>query len=111
MSEERERRVGQNEALYRQVNERIEDLNEAFGAVTGDFAIVCECGNLNCMEQVTVPRELYERTRAEATRFIVKAGHEEQDIEDIVEREGAWSIVEKGHPAARHVAEESDPRG
>ena len=107
---ERGRRVGQNEALYRQVNERIEDLNEAFGAVTGDFAIVCECGNLNCMEQLSIPRELYERTRTNPTRFIVKAGHEERDIEEIVEAEDGYSVVQKDDPDARQVARETDPR-
>jgi hypothetical protein len=110
MSDERERRVGHNEALYRQVNERIEDLNEAFGDVTGDFAIVCECGDLTCMEQISVSRQLYERTRANPTRFIVKIGHEAPDIEDAVEREGEYSVVEKDQPTARRVAEESDPR-
>ena len=77
MSDERARRVGQNEALYRQVNEHIEDLNDAFGAVTGDFAIVCECGELSCVEQISVRHDLYERTRADPTRFIVKPGHED----------------------------------
>src|SRR5262245_29979829 len=110
MSDERERRVGQNEALYRQVNERIEDLNETFTTITGDFAIICECGNLNCMEQIRVPRELYERTRTNPTHFIVKAGHEQRDIEAIVESEGGYSVVEKHEPPARQVAEESDPR-
>jgi hypothetical protein len=110
MSDERERRVGQNEALYRQVNERIEDLNEVFGTVTGDFAIVCECGNLNCMEQLSIPREVYERTRTNPTRFIVKAGHEEREIEEIVEAEDGYLVVEKDEPDARHVAQESDPR-
>ena len=110
MSDERARRVGQNEALYRQVNERIEGLNEAFGAVAGDFAVVCECGNLDCMEQLSIPRDLYERTRRNPSRFIVKAGHEEREIETIVEAEDGYSVVEKQDPDARQVAQESDPR-
>jgi hypothetical protein len=110
MSDERARRVGQNEALYRQVNERIEDTNEAFGTITGDFAIICECGNLKCMEQLSVPCDLYERTRANPTRFIVKPGHEEQDVEMVVEAEEGYSVVEKGQLAARRVAQESNPR-
>ena len=104
------RRVGHNEALYRQVNERVEDLNEAFGAVTGDFAIVCECGDLECMEQITVPHAVYERTRANPSRFILKPGHDAQDLEQIVETERDYVIVEKSFAAARRLAEQTDPR-
>jgi hypothetical protein len=42
MNEERARRVGDNEALYRLVNEQIEGVNEAFGALADDFAVICE---------------------------------------------------------------------
>jgi hypothetical protein len=109
---ERDKRIGHNEALYRQVNERIEDLSEAFSMRTGDFAIVCECGELECMEQVVVSREVYEQTRENPNRFIVKPGHELKDIERIVKRYGGdtYVVVEKEAPAARQVAEETDPR-
>ena len=110
MTDERATRVAHNEALYRQVNERIEDLNDAFGDVTGEFAVVCECGDLHCMEQITLSREAYERTRANPTRFIVKPGHEEPDLEHVVEREGDYVVIEKTPPASRRIAAETDPR-
>ena len=110
MNDERTRRIGQNEALYRQVNERIGDLNESFSSITGDFAIVCECGNLDCMEQISLSREVYESARASPHRFIVKPGHEAQDVEDVVARDGNYVIIEKEPPAAKRLAEETDPR-
>jgi hypothetical protein len=110
-ADERARRVGHNEALYRQVNERIEDLNDAFGTLAGDFAVVCECGDLDCTEQIRVPREAYERTRANSTWFLVRPGHEERDIEHVVDREGGYVVVQKDAPEATRVAEETDPRG
>ena len=110
MTDERTRRVGHNEALYRQVNDRIEDLNDAFGHVTGEFAVVCECGDLHCMEQITLPRGAYERTRANPSRFIVKPGHDAPDVETVVEREGNYVVVEKALAEARRLAEETDPR-
>lgn len=109
-ADERTRRVGHNEALYRQVNERIEELNEAFGAVTGDFAVVCECGDLECREQIKVSREAYEQTRAHPTRFLVRAGHEEPDVEHVVDRADEYVVVEKDVPQAVGLAEETDPR-
>ncbi len=110
MSEEREARIGRNEALYRQVNERIEEVNEAFGALTGDFTVVCECGELSCMQQIRVPCETYERTRANPSRFITLPGHQEPDVEDVVERQHGYQIVEKATPGARRMAEKMDPR-
>jgi hypothetical protein len=41
MSEERTEKIARNEALYRQVNERIEDLNDMFGEMSGEFFVVC----------------------------------------------------------------------
>ena len=110
MIDERTRRVGQNEALYRQVNERIEDLNDAFGEVSGEFAVVCECGDLYCMEQITFARTDYERTRANPNRFILRPGHEAPDVEQIVERGPGYVVVEKASPDARRHAGETDPR-
>ena len=111
MSDERMRRVGENEALYRQVNERIEDLNEAFATITDDFKVVCECGDLGCMEQIGVAREAYERIRANAHHFIVKHGHEVPDVETPVADHGDYVVVEKHRGPPRRIAEETDPRG
>lgn len=108
--DERARRVGHNEALYRQVNERIEELNEAFDAITGDFAVICECGDLDCTEQISVSRDAYERTRANPARFLVRPGHEEPEVEQVVARDGDYVVVEKTPPEAVRVAEETDPR-
>ena len=111
MSDERTRRVGHNEALYRQVNERIAEVNDAFEVVTGDFAVVCECGDLQCTEQIGVPRAVYERARQNASWFIVAPGHEAPDVEHVVEADGGYVIVEKDPPEAKRLAAETDPRG
>ena len=112
MNDERSRRVGHNEALFRQVNERIEDLNEAFGGITGEFLIVCECGRLECTEQIAVSRAVYERTRGNPMKFMLRRGHEAADVEHVVEDEGAadYVIIEKDAPEARRFAKEMDPR-
>jgi hypothetical protein len=110
MSDERARRVGHNEALFRQVNERIEDLTEAFATPSETFAVVCECGDLDCTEHVDLPPAVYERTRQNPTRFVVKAGHEIPDLEHIVEADDDYRVIEKDPPEAKRVAEETDPR-
>lgn len=48
--DERQTRVGQNEATFREINERIEALNEAFAVVTETFDVVCECADSGCIK-------------------------------------------------------------
>jgi hypothetical protein len=110
MNEERARRVGDNEALYRLVNEQIEGVNEAFGALADDFAVICECGNLGCREQLTVTRDAYAQVRADHTPFILKPGHQADDVEDVIETNDEYIVVAKRPGTPERVAAETDPR-
>jgi hypothetical protein len=62
------------------------------------------------LEQLSGPRKLYERTRADPSRFIVRPGHEEDGVETIVEAGDEYSVVEEDEPHARQIAQVSDPR-
>jgi hypothetical protein len=108
--DERIRRIGENEALYRQVNERVEEINDAFGTVTGVAEIMCECGSLECSAQIKVPREAYERVRANSARFLIRPDHEFPEAEHVVERHETYAVVQKDPGPARRVAEETDTR-
>jgi hypothetical protein len=107
--EERERRIGENESLYRSINERIEDLNETFGLLTESMTVVCECGFLECAEQIELPIPEYERVRADPTQFVIRPGHEIPDVESVLEQHDEWFLIrkDKGEPAelARELAE------
>jgi hypothetical protein len=107
----RDERVGRNEALFREVNEQVESLNRAF-ATTGEdrIDIVCECGDLTCIERLAVPVATYERVRGESTLFFVKPGHQQPEIEDVVEQTGTYNVVRKRSDGARLIAEVTDPR-
>jgi hypothetical protein len=106
--DERTRRIGENEALYRAVNERIEDLNETFGMITESMTVVCECASLECAEQIELPIPEYERVREDATQFVVRPGHEVPDVESVLEQHEEWLLIRKdpGEPArlARELA-------
>lgn len=110
MTDEQARRIGRNEALYRHLNEHIEDVNQASSSSDDSFEIVCECGNLECTETMVVSFDVYERTRAHSARFIVKPGHEEPGLAEMVESEDEYLITEKRPAEARRIAEETDPR-
>jgi hypothetical protein len=109
--DERARRVGSNEALFRQVNEEIENLERPIAAIAdGTLHIVCECGDLRCSERLSVPIRDYERVRAEPTLFLVLIGHEIPSVEDVVEASKNHYVVRKHGGAAEEVAKETDPR-
>ncbi len=108
---DRERRVGENEVLYRSINERIEDLNQAFGTLSGEMTVICECGDGACADQIALDVATYERVRSNPTHFIIGPGHDVADVEDVLEKHEHFWIVEKhpGEPAS--IAIENDPRG
>jgi hypothetical protein len=108
--DERARRIGQNEILYRAVNEKIEGLNLAFGKLTESMTVVCECGDATCTEHIELDLPAYEGIRADPTLFVVRPGHVFGDVEDIVERADAYDVVRKSVGEPRRLAEEHDPR-
>jgi len=110
MMEERERRLGLNEAMFREVNERVEEVNQAFGSITGQFEIFCECGDASCAERLTVPMSEYERVRSDSKQFLLKVGHEDPTVERTIEIHDGFVIVEKEGVEVEEVAEQTDPR-
>ena len=107
---ERELKIGQNEALYRAVNERIEDLNEAFGTLTDTMTLVCECGDASCVERISLTRDEYEQLRGDPHLFAVAPGHVEPDVEEVAANRSGYDVVRKYKGAPRKIAEKTDPR-
>jgi hypothetical protein len=106
---ERARRVGENEALFRSVNEQVRDLNQTF-LVQGTLRIVCECGEQSCIEQIELMPGEYEAVRGDSALFAVKPGHEVEDVETVVERKDGYWVVRKAPGAPQRIARETDPR-
>jgi len=106
---ERARRVGENEALFRSVNEQVRDLNQTF-LVEGTLRIVCECGEQSCIDQIELMPGEYEAVRTDSALFAVKPGHEVEDVETVVERKDGYWVVRKAPGAPQRIARETDPR-
>ena len=102
----RAERIGRNEDLFRKVNDQIEGVNEAFGMITGTMSILCECGKLACIEQIELTLDAYRELRADPTRFAVKPGHEEPDVERVVERHEGYFVVQKDEGDPARLAED-----
>lgn len=110
MSEERDARIGRNEVLFREINERLESLQEGFSSLAEHADFVCECGDVNCGEQITMTLAEYERLRADPTWFAIKPGHSADDVEDVVERRSGYEIVRKHEGLPATIARAEDPR-
>ncbi len=102
----REERVGRNEALFREVNERIREIT------TWDSGVefLCECGDPDCTQPIVMTVEEYEAVRSRATRFLIVTGHEIPDVERVVERTERFAVVEKLPGEPTKIAVETDPR-
>ncbi|HEY7196578.1 MAG TPA: hypothetical protein VH306_05290 [Gaiellaceae bacterium] len=111
MDDRLERRA-RNEALTREVNERIERLNEE-GAGWGQddlFEFICECGaRAGCEMTIQLTLAEYEHVRDQDDRFAVHPGHETDELEHVVGRNERYVLVDKVPEAEPFV--EDDPRG
>lgn len=107
---ERLRRIADNEALFRSVNERVQEINDAFAPYTDRFEIVCECGDIQCTQQISVSPPAYEAVRADSALFFVVPGHELLDVEDAVEHHETYNVVRKHPGIPQAIAEQQDPR-
>jgi hypothetical protein len=108
-------RQARNEGLIREVNEQIERVDkeaDARGWVPdeGYFEFHCECGRREaCDAKVRMTIDEYELVRAQDDRFAVSPGHEEAEIERVVESNDRFVVVDKLDPVEALVAD--DPRG
>lgn len=93
----REARVVRNEALFREVNMHIADLEKGPLSLAEDglMSLVCECAHTGCTAPIAVDPATFEQVRDNPVRFLVAPGHEDLDVESVVERRAGYLIVEK----------------
>jgi hypothetical protein len=111
---ERAARQAQNEALHREVNERLAQMDKradaSWASDDGTFEFLCECGRgEGCDARVRMTLPDYEHVRQQDDRFVVVPGHEKLRIERVVTRTSAYLVVDKIAELEPHVAD--DPRG
>jgi len=87
-------RAAKNQSLFRDVNERIEELSEKFDA-RAMVSFVCECALKDCVERLEMTHGEYEVLRRVPTHFAVKSGHEIEGVEEIVDYTHRYVVVEK----------------
>src|SRR5262249_43147492 len=73
----REERLARNEAFFRELNERLEELTPESSS---ELVVLCECANQDCAQRLTLRKEEYEEIRAHDTFFVVAHGHADLGI-------------------------------
>jgi hypothetical protein len=104
-------RTGENEALFREVNERLKERKREDSVWVSPSQWICECAEETCTERIEMSPLEYEQLRSESTQFAVAPNeeHVSLDVERIVEKRDGYWVVEKIGEAAE-IAEETDPR-
>ena len=109
MDRELRARIAANEVAFRDVNEGI-----ARGHYPGEDdaprGFRCECARLGCNTMVELSSREYVRIRGNSRHFVLAPGHELREVEEVVERNAGYVVVEKTGQAGRD-ADRSDPRG
>jgi hypothetical protein len=80
--------------LFREVNERIRELEG--GRIVGEHDFVCECDDDTCTGVVRMTAEEYDAVRGKVDAFAVLPGHERPGAHEVVgHRDGFIVVVEK----------------
>jgi hypothetical protein len=100
--------LARNEAFFRAVNEGIAEASERFESREAEF--LCECGDPGCTHRIEVPLDVYESVREHPARFLVRRGHQEPEVEEVVKQRRRYAIVEKVDRVAAAVVRRLNPR-
>ncbi len=101
-------RAARNEEIFRGVNEKIEAGAEQHH-VAWPLPFHCECSNASCVETLSISQPDYERVLNERFHFVVIPGHENRQVERVVEKHGEFLVVEKTGEA-REQLERDEPQ-
>jgi hypothetical protein len=93
-------KLARNEYVLKQANKRIDELArrlaaEGLAAEEREIEFLCACGDTACREKIHLSLAEYERIRMQPDAFIVRPGHERDDVERVVERHDGYLAVEK----------------
>lgn len=94
MDELTQRRMRHNEELFREINERIDEVRAPALRDT-PTVYVCECADATCTQRVALEPDEYGEARANEQRFFVVRGHERPELETVVGGGVAYVLVEK----------------
>lgn len=84
-------RIATNEAIFRRVNDEIANAPGRFDSAE----FVCECGEPDCHDQISLSLSRYSEIREDRLVFFVAPGHEAPKAETVIERAADHLLVKK----------------
>ena len=103
-----ERRLTENEVVFRSVNQEAQEFASETLGDSYALPFYCECSNLKCRHRIKISAKEYREIHENDHRFIVKVGHEIPEIEKIIKRERSFIVVEKyGDPPSNEELREA----
>jgi hypothetical protein len=96
-------KAAQNQSLWREVNERI------LAVAPERVEFICECADLDCGKTLRLSVAEYEHIRSSPVRFPIALGHDVPQVEDVVEENDHYVVVQK-RGIAGEVSAKLDPR-
>lgn len=90
----REKRMAANEAFFRELNEKLEEL-EPKAADSDTLIVVCECADEDCAKRLELTHREYKAIRSNPTQFIVAHEHADLEIEEVISRTERFEVVRK----------------
>ena len=80
-----------NQFILEQVNNILPESNKP----TFKIAFICECSDEACQKKIALTVRDFRRHTMNPRRFIIKPGHEQPDIEQVIDRRRGYELVEK----------------
>jgi hypothetical protein len=91
---DRARLKADNQALFREVNDRIAEISNQLGdRGPGALDVLCECSRPDCVSRIALTSEEYDQVRASADTFLVLVGHQDDELEDVVSVNERFAVV------------------
>ena len=102
-----EKKRAENEATFRDANERIRAAEQELQPPIDRVPYLCECDDPACREPIRLTGREYERVREDGATFAVAPGHHSDG--DVVEQNDHYLVVRKTQGGGE-VARALDPR-
>jgi hypothetical protein len=92
MGARRASRTEQRQSFVRRLNQSASVAS--LGRDSQDIAILCECGRDDCETEVMLSGRAYRNIRRQGSWSVIVDGHELPEIDRVVQRRKAFTIVE-----------------
>jgi hypothetical protein len=90
-----ERRLVENEVIFREANKSVQEFAEQINDGDRKVPFFCECSNAFCRDKILLSAKMYGKQHNDERHFIVLPGHEMSELERVIKKDKRFNIIEK----------------